>query len=65
MAKRGELVDEGPGPLMALFDTEPDPEPLLSDSACAALMAGRNTIVGSILTRMSTVDEMSHLVVWV
>jgi hypothetical protein len=62
MAKRGEVADEGPGPLIALFDTEPEPEPLLSDSACAALMAARRTIVGSILTRMSAVDEMSHSV---
>lgn len=62
MAKRGEVADEGPGPLIALLGAEPEPPPLLSDSACAALIAGRNTIVGSMLTGMSTVDEMSHLV---
>ena len=43
IAKRGDETDEGPGPSLALPSTEPGPSK--SDSACAALIAGRNTIV--------------------
>jgi hypothetical protein len=43
IVKRGDETDEGPGPSLALIGTEPGPSK--SDSACAALIAGRNTIV--------------------
>lgn len=43
IANRGDETDEGPGPSLALPSPEPDPSK--SDSACAALIAGRNTIV--------------------
>ena len=42
VANRGDETDEGPGPSPALLYTEPDRAK--SDSACAALTAGRNTI---------------------
>jgi hypothetical protein len=43
IVKRGDETDAGPGPSLAFIGTEPDPSK--SDSACAALIAGRNTIV--------------------
>jgi hypothetical protein len=43
IANRGDETDEGPGPSLAL--PSPEPDPYKSDSACAALIAGSNTIV--------------------
>jgi len=50
IAKRGDETDEGPGPSLALLFAEPDP--FESDSACAALIAGRNTIIGCMTVKV-------------
>jgi hypothetical protein len=44
MANRGEETDEGPGPLIAFPVDITEPAVSRPDSACAALIAGRNTI---------------------